>query len=92
MTSLRDADLIEALTNQRDELEQTVRVLEMDAPPRPGTGRWRTGRKVGRTIYSMIGRLPHDDDVLIGVMDTAELAQEAVDSYNATHPGGRCPS
>jgi hypothetical protein len=31
---------------------------------------WRTGRKVGRTIYR--------DEVLVGVMDTPELAAEVV--------------
>lgn len=34
------------------------------------TGRWRTGRKVGRTIYDA-------NDRLIGVMDTPELARKA---------------
>lgn len=35
---------------------------------------WRTGRKVGRTIYR--------DDVLVGVMDTPELATSVVESIN----------
>lgn len=34
----------------------------------------RTGRKVGRTIY--------EGDVLIGVMDTSELAAEVVAAVN----------
>ena len=45
--------------------------------------RWRTGRKVGRTIYVQVGDDPSDGDHLIGVMDTPELAQEAVDGVNA---------
>lgn len=43
---------------------------------------WRPGRKVGRTIYAMVGPYPSDDDVLIGVMDTPELAEYAVDAHN----------
>ena len=44
--------------------------------------RWRTGRKVGRTIYAQIGEFPSDDDVLIGVMDTPVLADDAVRAHN----------
>ncbi len=44
---------------------------------------WRTGRKVGRTIYRQVGDEPSDDDPLIGVMDTPELAAEAVAAVNA---------
>lgn len=36
---------------------------------------WRTGRKVGRTIYR--------DEVLVGVMDTPELAAQVVDAISA---------
>lgn len=35
---------------------------------------WRVGRKVGRTIY--------EGDLLIGTMDTPELAREVVDAVN----------
>jgi hypothetical protein len=44
---------------------------------------WRTGRKVGRTIYMQLGPEPSDDDVLIGVMDFAPLATLAVEAHNA---------
>jgi hypothetical protein len=44
---------------------------------------WRTGRKVGRTIYLQLGPEPSEDDPLIGVMDTRELAAEAVEAHNA---------
>jgi hypothetical protein len=44
---------------------------------------WRVGRKVGRTIYAQIGPEPSDDDVLIGVMDTSALAEDAVQAHNA---------
>lgn len=42
------------------------------------SGRWRTGRKVGRTIYIQTGDEPSDDDTLIGVMDTPQLAAYVV--------------
>lgn len=45
--------------------------------------RWRTGRKVGRTIYAQPGPDPSDDDVLIGILDTPRLAAEAVTAHNA---------
>jgi hypothetical protein len=43
---------------------------------------WRRGRKVGRTIYARLGDEPSDADVLIGMLDTPELAREAVDAHN----------
>jgi hypothetical protein len=43
---------------------------------------WRTGRKVGRTIYAQLGKVPSDADPLIGVMDTRALAHEAVEAHN----------
>ncbi len=46
------------------------------------TGRWRTGRKVGRTIYIQTGPEPSDRDVLIGLMDTADMARTVVDAVN----------
>ena len=44
---------------------------------------WRVGRKVGRTIYRQEGVRPTDRDPLIGVMDTPELAEQAVEAVNA---------
>lgn len=44
---------------------------------------WRTGRRVGRTVYAQFSKDPAGTDVLIGVMDTPELADEAVASHNA---------
>ncbi len=44
---------------------------------------WRVGRKVGRTIYAVVSDNPSDDDWLIGMMDTRELAAEAVSAHNA---------
>jgi hypothetical protein len=43
---------------------------------------WRIGRRVGRTIYAMTGAAPSDDDPLIGVMDTRELAEAACLAHN----------
>lgn len=53
---------------------------------------WRTGRRVGRTIYVDDGNPdPNDGSKLIGVMDTPELAAEAVEAHNrrvsAPHTG-----
>lgn len=45
--------------------------------------KWRTGRKVGRTIYLQVRDQPSDSDRLIGVMDSPQLAAEAVDAVNA---------
>lgn len=44
---------------------------------------WRTGRKVGRTIYAQIGEHPDDGDPLIGVMDSIGLAIATVRAHNA---------
>lgn len=43
---------------------------------------WRVGRKVGRTIYAQLGTEPTDDDPLIGIFDTIELAAAAVEVHN----------
>jgi hypothetical protein len=48
----------------------------------PSSLPWRTGRKVGRTIYAQPGPEPSDDDPLIGVMDTPGLAKAAVRAHN----------
>ena len=47
--------------------------------------RWRTGRRVGRTIYAQIGDQPSDDDPLIGMMDSIGLAIATVRAHNAEH-------
>lgn len=44
--------------------------------------RWRTGRKVYRTIYAVMRGEPSDYDILIGTMDTPSLAAEAVRAHN----------
>lgn len=48
-----------------------------------GPKRWRVGRKVGRTLYAMVGDEPSDDDQLIGMMDTPELARSVVTAREA---------
>ncbi len=48
----------------------------------PVSQRWRTGRKVKRTIYVQTGPKPSDEDMLVGVMDTPELARIVVDAVN----------
>lgn len=44
---------------------------------------WRTGRHVGRTIYAVPAHDLSGDGTLIGVMDTPELAADAVRAHNA---------
>lgn len=44
--------------------------------------RWRVGRRVGRTLYAQISPSPDDADILIGVLDTTELAKEAAAAHN----------
>lgn len=49
---------------------------------------WRTGRKVGRTIYAQVhGEEASEDDVLIGMMDTSDLANEVVEAHNRVLKG-----
>lgn len=44
---------------------------------------WRTGTQVGRTLYAMPpGSSYRHGEVLIGLMDTAELAREVVEAHN----------
>jgi hypothetical protein len=52
-------------------------------PPHMTHRRWRVGRKLGRTLYIMVGDEPSDDDQLIGMMDTEELAVMVQDVVNA---------
>lgn len=54
----------------------------MDGREDPTRAPWRVGRRVGRTIYQQLWAQPTDGDLLIGVMDTPELAQEAVWCHN----------
>jgi len=62
-----------------DEVEAALRAASAREPARR---LWRVGRKVGRTIYQQEGDDPADGDVLIGLMDSRELAHAAVDAYN----------
>lgn len=48
--------------------------------------RLRQGRKVGRTLYEQTGPEPSDDDRLIGLVDTPEIAALIVAAVNATEP------
>lgn len=44
---------------------------------------WRTGRSVGRTIYACPpGSSYRNGEVLIGMMDSPELATAAVEAHN----------
>lgn len=44
---------------------------------------WRVGRSVGRTLYRQVAEEPSQQDELIGLMDTPELAQQVVDAIHA---------
>lgn len=55
----------------------TKRLMKLEKLP------WRVGRKVRRTVYAQVGPEPDDHDKLIGMFDTASLAQAAVDAHNA---------
>jgi hypothetical protein len=50
--------------------------------PDPLSLPWRTGRRVLRTVYAQGGPEASREDVLIGVMDTPELAAEACAGHN----------
>jgi hypothetical protein len=44
---------------------------------------WRIGRKLGRTLYAMLGDEPSDHDVLLGMVDDPLLAEYIVAVHNA---------
>lgn len=70
---------------QEDAASGTIRQGGAGADARPrawGAKVWRTGRRVGRTIYVMNGPNASYEDRLIGVMDTPGLAVEAVSAHN----------
>lgn len=46
----------------------------------------RVGRKVGRTLYLQVGPEPSDCDVLVGMMDTPELAADVARRWNGVSP------
>lgn len=51
---------------------------------------WRTGRSVGRTIYACPpGSSYRVGEVLIGMMDSPELATAAVEAHNVVMGGER---
>lgn len=44
---------------------------------------WRVGRSIGRTIYACPpGSTPRNGDFVIGMMDSPEIAEEAVRAHN----------
>jgi hypothetical protein len=48
----------------------------------------RTGRKVGRTLYFQVGDQPSDNDQLVGLVDTRELAEAIVVAWNEVYRRG----
>jgi hypothetical protein len=64
------------------EADAEIAALRQGLPaPQIGVLPWRVGRKVGRTIYDA-------NDVLIGTMDTPELARIVVEAVNAPAASG----
>lgn len=46
---------------------------------------WRTDTRMGRNIYALLSNdvaHPSEDDPMIGVMDSSELAEDVVDTHN----------
>lgn len=56
--------------------------MKRELPTDPQNYYWRTGRKVGRTIYVCDDGIADDSDPIIGMMDTPELAEAAVSAHN----------
>lgn len=45
---------------------------------------WRVGRRLGRTLYAETGGDNRDADVVLGMVDSAELATHIVTVHNAS--------
>jgi ATP-dependent Clp protease ATP-binding subunit ClpC len=63
-------------------LEMLNGYTEAERSVPPQECRWRTGRRMGRTIHAQHGAKPSDSDPLIGIMDTPGLAAEACAAHN----------
>ena len=63
-------------------LEMLGACAEAERSVPPQECRWRTGRRMGRTIHAQHGAKPSESDPLIGIMDTPGLAAEAVRAHN----------
>ena len=51
----------------------------------PGERLWRTDYRLGRNIYALLSNdttKPHQQDPLIGTMETSELAEIVVETHN----------
>lgn len=77
--------------SQRTERLPITQALEQSDDPMsaPNWLLWRTGRSVGRTIYAQLGPESSKRDVLIGLMDTREIADEVVKSHNVNVERGQ---
>ena len=56
--------------------------MTTEPTPDPLSLPWRIGSHVGRTVYAQAGDGASKTDVLIGVMDTPELAAETCAGHN----------
>jgi hypothetical protein len=48
---------------------------------------WRVGGTLGRTVFAVVAGVAHDDEPLLGLMETPELADLVVTLHNAAVPG-----
>jgi hypothetical protein len=77
--AINEIDIREMAIAQLEAVQEQMRKDEEEAKreaEKPVV--WRTGRKVFRTIYQ--------NDKLVGLMDTAELATKVVDALNDLEP------
>ena len=52
---------------------------------------WRTGQKLGRTLYGQLGDEPSDEDPLLGLMETKALAEQVVAAVNDSGEASQAP-
>lgn len=62
--------------------EKTEKIYPVHQRRRIEIPYWRQGRKVGRTIYKMLGEKPSDRDILIGIMDHEDDAYFVITAVN----------
>lgn len=57
--------------------------MESQIPPE--TRLWRTDKGRGRNVYALLSNnvlLPHDDDPLVGIMESSAIAEDVVNTHN----------
>lgn len=54
--------------------------------------KWRTGQKLGRTLYLQEGPLPSEADRFLGMMEKPELAELVVEAVRRFHEDFKAPA